>query len=89
MGVFAEPARTLVNPMAEKVAVFSPIKVAKTIPEVAPTKKIGVTMPPLPPKFRVIEVNSGLSMKAYQETFSPARHASIASKSGGFRLAFG
>ena len=41
-----------------------PIKEPKKLPEVEPTKNIGVTIPPLPPKLSVIAVNTLFKKKA-------------------------
>jgi len=51
--------------MAEKVATFRWNSTANRAPEVAPTKKIGVTMPLLPPKFSVRLVETGVKSRSW------------------------
>jgi len=77
MGALAAPASKLTIPIAEKVARFRPKIWAINDPAVAPMKKIGVTMPPLPPKLRVMLVKIIFMRKAYQTIFSPRNEASM------------
>ena len=56
MGVLAHPARVPTIPRAAPVAGSSPNTQARKLPEVAPMKKIGVTIPPLPQNESVIAV---------------------------------
>ena len=71
MGVFVAPANRLTRPMAENVAVFIPKISPTSAPEVAPTKRMGTTTPPLPPKFKVTLVKTIFKRKAYQITLAP------------------
>jgi hypothetical protein len=48
-GVFAAAARSETMPIAANVPRSNPSTCPNVEPAVAPTKKIGVTMPPLPP----------------------------------------
>jgi len=80
MGVLAEPAKRATRPMAAKVAWSDPVIEAKKDPAVAPTKKIGVTMPPLPLKFKVKVVKIIFSKKAPEEMCCPAKQFSMVSK---------
>lgn len=57
IAVLADPASILTKPIAAKVAISSPNISPKKVPDVAPIKNIGVTIPPLPPKLRVMLVN--------------------------------
>ena len=77
IGVFAAPAKRATMPMAAKVAGSTPRMAASRVPKVAPTKKMGVTMPPLPPNVRVMQVNSIFAAKAYHTIFEPASAASM------------
>ena len=56
IGVFAPAASIATRPTAARSAVGTPKNGAKAAPLVAPTKKMGVTIPPLPPVSSVIEV---------------------------------
>lgn len=55
-GVLAVPAKTATKPRAANVALSTRIKSASIAPACAPTKKIGVTTPPIPPAAKVTEV---------------------------------
>ena len=77
MGVLAAPARTLTRPIAAKVAISNPVSDANNVPADDPIKKIGVTMPPLPPKPRVIAVKILFTGKAYQTVLTPLKECSI------------
>ena len=65
IGVLAAPARRLTNPIDETVAKSILKILANNVPAVAPIKKIGVTIPPLPPKLRVMPVKIIFIMNAY------------------------
>src|SRR5205085_6580290 len=56
IGVFAAAASIATRPTAAKKVVGMPMSGANAAPLVAPMKKIGVTMPPLPPVSSVIDV---------------------------------
>src|SRR6202049_5260162 len=56
IGVFAAAASIATRPTAARNVVGTPKAGANAAPLVAPTKKIGVTMPPLPPVSSGIEV---------------------------------
>ena len=75
IGAFAAPASRLTIPIAEKTALSNPNIWLKTLPDVAPTKNIGVTIPPLPPKLRVIDVNRIFKRKAPGNTVPPFENA--------------
>ena len=79
IGVLAAPARTLTRPIAAKVATSNPVSDANNVPADDPTKKIGVTMPPLPPKPKVIVVKRLFIGKAYQTVLIPLKDCSIVS----------
>ena len=72
IGVFAAPASRLTKPMAESMAGSTPSTPEKALPAVAPTKKSGVPIPPLPPKLSVALVNADLTKKAYQGIDPPS-----------------
>src|SRR3972149_11507570 len=80
MGVLAAPARTATNPRAAKVGGSRSKIWAKRVPDVAPTKKIGVTIPPLPPKLSVTDVNADLTADAYHGTAPPRSADSMVSR---------
>jgi hypothetical protein len=44
--------------MAENIEIFTPKISPTSAPEVAPTKRMGTTIPPLPPKFKVTLVKT-------------------------------
>ncbi len=71
MGVFADPARAATKPRTLKKTGSRLNNEAKAKPAVAPTKKVGVRTPPVPPKARVIPVAKDFSVKAYKETPPP------------------
>jgi len=79
IGVLAAPASKATSPIAEKVEGLSPKSFANKLPDVAPIKNIGVTMPPLPPKLRVIAVKIIFRINAYQTISSPSRQEFIVS----------
>jgi hypothetical protein len=80
MGVLAAPAKRATNPIAENVAISNPNSEANKVPELAPIKNIGVTIPPLPPKPSVMLVKTIFSKKAYQTVFTPCKQDCIVSK---------
>ena len=49
IGVWVAPENTATNPIPAKSAMGKGIKTDKALPNVAPTKKSGVTSPPLNP----------------------------------------
>ena len=57
MGVFVPPAKTATIPKAAMRSIGAPVIVANEFPNAAPTKKSGVTSPPLNPDPKVIVVN--------------------------------
>jgi len=59
IGVLAAPERRLTKPMADSTEESMPSICPRADPVVLPMKNIGVTIPPLPPKFSVIEVKIG------------------------------
>ncbi|GBE03712.1 hypothetical protein BMS3Abin09_00630 [bacterium BMS3Abin09] len=65
MGVLAAPASTLTMPIAANIEEFCPVMKAKKVPAVAPMKNMGVTIPPLPQKERVMLVNTIFRRKSY------------------------
>ena len=74
IGVFAAAASIATRPTAASSVDGSPTTCDKAAPLVAPMKKIGVTMPPLPPVSSVIEVARILRRKAPAKTaVVPAR----------------
>ena len=68
IGVFAAAASIATSPTAPRNVVGMPNKGANAAPLVAFTKKIGVTMPPLPPVSSVIEVARILGRNATANT---------------------
>src|SRR5258708_23769341 len=68
IGVFAAAASIATSPKAARNVVCTPKTGANAAPLVAPTKKIGVTIPPLPPVSSVIEVARILRRKAPAKT---------------------
>ncbi len=64
IGVFVPPARTETSPIAAKVDAFKSNIFANNTPDVVPMKNMGVITPPLPPKFRVIDVKTIFTRKA-------------------------
>ena len=68
IGVFVVPAKTLTKPSAAKRGILLPIKSPKATPLVAPTKNIGVIIPPLPPEPSDKDVKRDLSIKSHQFT---------------------
>src|SRR5262245_51746360 len=80
IGVFAAAANTATRPTAPRNVAGTLNKGASAAPPVAPTKKIGVTMPPLPPDSSVIDVARILSSAdAVTTPVVPARTPSIVS----------
>src|SRR5208337_1354241 len=77
IGVFVVPASRLTRPMAAKVGMLSPVTCANRAPVVEPTANIGVITPPLPPKPRVVAVNSILARKEYHGAGAPCNELSI------------
>jgi hypothetical protein len=70
IGVFAAPARSATRPIAGKVELSSPNSFSNRAPDVAPIKNMGVTMPPLPPKFRVIVCKNNFQDKCIPDNLS-------------------
>ena len=75
-GALAAPASSATMPMAANIPGSSPPTWASALPAVAPTKKIGVTMPPLPPVPSETAVNRIFSSAASGGTGSPRTAAS-------------
>jgi len=71
IGVLAAPASRATKPIEEKMDTSKPKSPAKQAPAVEPTKKIGVTIPPLPPNDKVIEVKTAFKIKLYQGGLLP------------------
>src|SRR3954447_7708645 len=68
IGVLAAAASMATSPTAPSSVAGTPNKGASAAPLVAPTKKIGVTIPPLPPVSSVIDVAGILSRNAPANT---------------------
>lgn len=66
-------------PIADKVALSKCKKLSRKLPAVAPTKKIGVIIPPLPLKLSVILVKIIFTRKKYHAILSPLQARSIVS----------
>ncbi len=66
IGVLAHPASNATMPMLEIVEESKPTNFEYREPAEEPTKKIGVIIPPLPPKLSVITVNNIFIRKAFQ-----------------------
>lgn len=79
IGVFVTLARRFIMPIADKVALSKCKKLARKFPAVDPIKKIGVIIPPLPPKLSVIIVKIIFTRKKYHAILSPLRARSIVS----------
>ena len=73
IGAFVVPPKTATNPIAAKRAGSFPVSCPIKAPKVAPTKKMGVTTPPLPPKLSVTDVTIIFKKNRYHTIFTPLK----------------